>query len=333
MLLVPFLAGSLVTAFMKSEQDSFSLQYLCGILFMFMLTLVLALPMIFMGSKLSTLAIIWSIVLLVVCILSMIVNRTRLTRIIKETVCSFEKFPWYGFIVIVLIFFQIFMYVYFQHIDDDDAFFVASAVTAVDTDSLFHYNTYTGLPETSFEMRYVISPFPMFTAVISFLTSIHAAILAHTVLPVFWVLLAYMVYYLLGACLFKNDVRKIYLFLLFACFLNIFGGSAVYMSTHFMLVRIWQGKSIIASVLIPAIAYLAVRTMYQKGNWADWLALCFAMGGAALLSSMGIYLAPLTLGILTVAYLISHRKFKVILYAAVSCLPCIISGIVYIIMR
>jgi len=246
---------------------------------------------------------------------------------------SLRRIPWYGIIAVALILFQILMYVCFQHIDDDDAMFVASAVTAVDTDSLFYYNTYTGLVDTSFEMRYVISPFPMLTAIISYLTSIHAAILSHTILPVFWVLLTYMVYYLLSTCLFKNDIKKIYLFLFFACFLNIFGGSTVYRASNFMLVRIWQGKAIIAAVIIPAIIYLAIRTMYQKGKLADWLALCFTMGGASLLSSMGILLAPFTLGILTLNHFISHRNFRTVFYAAAACLPCIISGIIYIIMR
>ena len=88
--------------------------------------------------------------------------------------------------------------------DDDDAFYVATATTSVDTDTLYQIEPYTGNVYGNFPARYVLSPFPMLAAVISRCTGIRPAVVCHTVYPFFLIPLAYGVYALLAEKVFDR---------------------------------------------------------------------------------------------------------------------------------
>ena len=65
---------------------------------------------------------------------------------------------------VLLIVVQMYAGIFYTHIDDDDAFYVATASTTLETDTVFQYNAYTGDEYESLPSRYVLSPFPIFEA-------------------------------------------------------------------------------------------------------------------------------------------------------------------------
>ena len=67
----------------------------------------------------------------------------------------------------ILILIQLVVVVLYAHMDEDDAFYVGTATTAVETDSLYAYNPYTGAAYNVLPSRYILSPFPAFLAVTS----------------------------------------------------------------------------------------------------------------------------------------------------------------------
>ena len=67
----------------------------------------------------------------------------------------------------ILILIQLIVVVLYAHMDEDDAFYVGTATTAVETDSLYAYNPYTGAAYNVLPSRYILSPFPAFLAVTS----------------------------------------------------------------------------------------------------------------------------------------------------------------------
>ena len=83
-----------------------------------------------------------------------------------------------GFLILI----QLVVVVLYAHMDEDDAFYVGTATTAVETDTLYAYNPYTGAAYNVLPSRYILSPFPAFLAVTSRLCGgLHPAIVAHTV--------------------------------------------------------------------------------------------------------------------------------------------------------
>ena len=87
-------------------------------------------------------------------------------------------------LALALILLQMYVVVRYAHMDADDSFYVGTAVTDIHTDTIFSISPYTGYAYTKIPSRYILSPFPVFLAVVSQLCGeLHPAIMAHTVFP------------------------------------------------------------------------------------------------------------------------------------------------------
>lgn len=329
---VLFLTGALATRFLDRENLSFSLALVYGFCIVFALFELLAVPMTFKNVPFTTLAYTWGIMILVLSVLSVLWNRGRLIKIIKNSSGRGRELFFLKAAVIVLILFQAYILFRYVHYDEDDAFFIASAVTAVEKNSIFGFSAYTGeAVGAEYNARYILSPLPIVWASISQIFGVHAAIVARTVMPVFLVPFVYVVYGLLGSKLFPDRKESYWLFLLFLCILNVFGCFSIYTPSTFLLVRIWQGKAILANIILPLVLYLSVRCMKENGRRADWLMLFCTMTAACLVSSMGIMLTPVLLGVMGTIYALKNRNLKQLALAFFCCIPCFLCGLVYII--
>ena len=92
------------------------------------------------------------------------------------------------------------------------------------------------------------------------ITGIHVAAIAHTILPVWLVPMAYMVYSLIGRRLFQNERKKIAIFMFWMTILVVFGGYSWYVLTLRLAVCIWHGKAVMASIMLPFLFYYLVST-------------------------------------------------------------------------
>lgn len=106
----------------------------------------------------------------------------RKRSISEKLAASGKRFSWEMTAAILLILLQVAVLVFYAHMDADDSFYVGTATTAVETDTIFEVNPYTGALYQALPRRYVLSPFPVFLAVVSRLCAgLHPAIVAHTV--------------------------------------------------------------------------------------------------------------------------------------------------------
>lgn len=248
-----------------------------------------------------------------------------------KAAASGKHFSWEMATAILLILLQIAVLVFYAHMDADDSFYVGTATTAVQTDTIFEVNPYTGALYQALPRRYVLSPFPVFLAVVSRLCAgLHPAIVAHTIFPAVFLFLAYLVLYQYSSRFFKEDMGKKGMFMLLCSVLIWFSGYSVYNSETFTMVRIWQGKAVLAGVMLPWLFFLCMEIMGKEKPEYPWSTLFLTNGACCLLSSMGIMLAPLMMGCFILINLIkfrdSHRFFKSI----VCCLPSLILGAAYI---
>lgn len=328
MLIVPILIGTLlINQLFKEIETDLLLAVVCGAICMLAVFYILVIPMQFLSIPLHILAICWCIVMIILCGFSLIFNWSRFKRILGDNYQKIKIRSWFTALIIALILSQAFILTWYQHIDNDDAVYVASATTAVNTDSIFQYNPYTGQSLVEYPDRYVLSPFPIFIATLSKLVLIHPTIVAHTILPAFLIPLSYIVIALLGKKLFPDQPSGVYYFLLFMCVLNYFGNVSIYTNSTFLLLRIWQGKAVLANIIIPAILYFSFRAMLGERNYGEWIMVFACSLTACLVSSMGILLAPIMIACMGFVFAIQNRKIKTLLYSIACCLPCIVCGI------
>ncbi|MFR3947579.1 MAG: DUF6077 domain-containing protein [Ruminococcus sp.] len=171
----------------------------------------------------------------------------------------------------ILILFQLVVVVLYAHMDEDDAFYVGTATTAVETDSLYAYNPYTGAAYNVLPSRYILSPFPAFLAVTSRLCGgLHPAIVAHTVFPAVFVFLAYVVLFQYSRIFFKGKAGEQGIFMILCAVILWFCGYSVYNSEIFTMGRIWQGKAVLAGVFLPFLFLLCMEIFMQEKPEYPW---------------------------------------------------------------
>lgn len=225
----------------------------------------------------------------------------------------------------VLIFIQAYIPARYEHSDDDDARFIAEQVSAVVHDTMYMESPIEAdylYWDTGEVRKDLTSPWAMFLAMNARLSGIEPAVLSHTYLPFFLTLLCYGVYVLIGKELFGDDWEKTFLFLIFLSVIHLAGYTSTHTLASMLLLRIWQGKAVCASFMLPLMFYLFYRIM-QKEYQRSWIALLYvASTGACLLSGIGIVTAPIMLflyGALDFGYHRAWRKTFAIWMAAVPC--------------
>lgn len=217
--------------------------------------------------------------------------------------------------------------------NDDDAFYVASAQTALDTDTMYRIDPYTGDMFCNFPARYVLSPFPLFVAFMGRVVGLNAPTMAHTLLPVILILLIYVVYEIWARFLFQDNKQAQTIFLFFVMVVLAFCNYTTHARGMMMFPRIWQGKAVLATILLPLILVLGMRMVSYGYSRMEWLYLFLVMMASCFVSSMGIMLSAIEIGICGLLTALRRRQVKPLAYTVLCCMPNLIYGIIYLLIR
>jgi hypothetical protein len=344
LILLPIIIGSGILKLGK-QNIKISLALMIGLFCEFAIFEFFAIPYTLLGLTFYTLRNTWLIVVLVFVVMSIIklaeghfftkelLDKNHINKVKNKLKDTINKLPKTLVIIfLILLFFQCYMGYNYKHEDADDSNMVAKAVIAVDTNSLFKYDD-EGNELTSIPMRNGLSPFFWFTGCIATLSNVHSTIMAHTIFPVIFVLIAYNVYYLIATTLFKDNLKKQFIFLIILSVLYIFGNYTRYSIFVRLLTRIWQGKSILATITIPFIFYLFLEYIGKENDNFYWFVLMISLWGSILLTSMSLSLPIIISGLLTFLYMIKDKKLRYILKLAIAYIPSICYGIIYLIIK
>ena len=326
--ILPTVVGCLWTRKTPEYSGNLLASYFYGLFTMFAWFEVLAVPMVFLKCSLTLLCRVWSGGVLLLAILSIVKNRSfRKQRIWLKDLK--KKMTPVLLAVLACALLQTGYVTERQHIDEDDAFYLASATTAAATDSLYRYSAYTGKKYKSLPARYVLAGWPLYLAAMSRLTFWHPAVLAHTILAGIVVLWAYLVYALLAAALFPGEKRKQAVFLLFVAVLLSFSGYSRFSAATFLFIRGWQGKAVLAGVGIPSLFYSCWMAMKEKRGWLPWLMLSAVVTGCFMFTTMGVAASLLVVGCCALAAAILKKNWRYLVNSGLACLPALACGIVY----
>ena len=323
---VPASVGLLFTG---RKQLKISELFLHGYILLFAVMEILVLPMILLKVPLHILTSVYGILAAGFAAGGLLLWKKKNSS--KNLLGNMERPSIYFWMAVLVIVLQVLMCAAMAHMDADDCFYVAAATTDVHTDSIFAVDPYTGCEYRVLPRRYVLSPFPVFLAVASRLSGgMHPAVMAHMVFPVIFLPMAYMVQYCLAEKMFSGERKAKDIYLLLTACICSFSGYSVYNTGNFQMVRIWQGKAVLASVLLPYLLYLCISIFFGEKRKNSWTALFLTNISCCLLSSMGIILAPLMTGCFLVASSVMQREWKTAAKGFLCCLPSIVLGVAYI---
>ena len=274
-LFLPFLVGSVFCS------RSLPFTYLVGQVLMWTVFQITAVAAIHLWSSFTLLFWVYTCIVTLLAAWGL-VNRIKI-RFDKPKISVFL------ILVVLVILYQVGVYIFGQHLDEDDARWIAEANDALVKDKMLLHNPATGDYIGRFvgEMsKDAFSPWAFYIAWMSRLTAIRTVVIAHTAYPPVLLILSYLAYSEIGTHLFKGEFEHI-IFLLMVSVINLFMGGNVYTQSVFTLTRIWQGKAVIAAVMIPTVLAVILR-IQSEDRTINWIYLALTGTASCLFSGMGI---------------------------------------------
>ena len=233
-------------------------------------------------------------------------------------------------IFLLLLGFQLYMSYARASFDGDDAYYVAQTLQTWQTDTMYYYVPYTGVT-TSLDGRHAMALMPMWIAFIARICGTHSTIVTHSMMPLILIPVVDIVLYQLASELTQDlprqsQVRRLPAIMIVCAVLQIFGNSSIYTPETFLIMRTWQGKTMFACLLLPALFALLLRVLRfdrSEARWC-WLTLVLLNLAAGFCTS----LAPaLISGLFLLAALlirILKRQKGFLLAALTACIPSIL---------
>ncbi len=290
---------------------------------------LLAFPWAMLNFSFVSLSITYIFVVLLCCILSVWFIRKKKENI---RIPSLSFMEWiYAIIALLMIGFQVFHMVFSDigYWSSDDALYGAIANDALAYNVLFRHNALTGVANVLNIQRSMQTSL-LLPAFLSFVSGISVATVFHSVLGVFYLLLAYSIYMLLGKCLFKT-IENTFIFLIVISALYIFGLYTIYSQTYRLLGPSTQGKAVLAVSFFPFLYTLMIIKLPNEYDSKFGIILLLLSASA---TSMTMYGTITMIGNIVIPVLFSmfakkrnRKNLRYILWG--SALPVLYGGILF----
>lgn len=306
--------------------------YVIGQMTVFALIQILAVPMILLRLKFNVLYysfMVIAVVLLVLGICKFVKNSIPKISSIRGYIKTLTPVTIIFLIVSALmILAQFLIYFFGQHLDEDDARWMAEANDALAYGDMLTRNFSTGEYIGRFASeKDVSSPWSMMWAILARTLHVRTPIAIHTVYASFELIVMYIIYYLIARELFeKKDSR--FAFMIVVTVINLFYAGTTFTQSVFSMVRIWQGKATVAAVIIPLIIYISIR-INKNNELGDWLRLPIVTCGACLLSGMGVSISAIMVGVYGIYNIIAYKNWKRIPIWILSLVPGVVFSLIY----
>ncbi len=334
----PFCIGLLPVQAMEKEKRSPAAVLVAGYLCMMALFQLLAVPVILKSSHgYELLVTVYSLALGLLAAAGLLAAFRQYSRGDGSFFLGRPEWPGRSGLILWLLFFGLLAFqliMNFSHapFDGDDAYYVAHSVAAQQTGTMYRILPYTGR-STSLDLRHALAPLPVWEAYLAGVTGIHATIMAHTVLQAVFTCLSYLVYYLIGRRLCRQE-EQLPAFMIFMGILQLWGNTSLNTTATFFLMRTWQGKAVVGNLVIPCIFWLLLWIFDGKRERKAglWILLFLTNTVAALCTSMGCFFAALLLGVTGLVVAACKRSWKVLLQLALTALPCVVYVLLYFVL-
>lgn len=371
---VPLFAGLIPYRFLPLHKRGFSIVLISGYLILFALFEIVAIPCmltIVYGAFYYCVRI-YTVTALLAAALGIVLGGREFIRREKKELAvrdirnrkTEEVFYWFVFACIVL--FQMYMAVTNLFFDGDDAYYVVESLLAQQAGVMNTILPYTGM-STTLDIRHALSVITMWEAFIAERCGVHATIVAHTVLPVAFLALTYLVYYQISKLLFTNRAQLVNtvntsrskrepdhlllrpVFMIFLSLYQMFGNVSIYTPETFLMMRIWQGKSLTANLVLPLVFWVMLwigtdlwkgkpsgisgNTHQDKGRterYMPFIYLLFVNMTAGICSSMGVVLAAGAAVLAITGLAVARKKWDLLVKTAAALVPSVVYVALYV---
>ncbi len=342
-LLLPFFLGMIPVKYMNSLQRTPAMTYVCGWFVSFFVFELTAVPFILLEKRFTSFVIAYSAVIFALFAYGVWTSKSVWADFAKNIKGAFRQQPllvkagW--LLAYALIGVQLYIAVFYEYYDGDDAYYIATSVLTDTFDTMYLRDAYTGY-SYSLDARHALSPTPIYQAWLSRLSGIHPAVIAHSVLSAVWLVFMYGIYGQIGNRLLpitksagraKSNFRPVFLILTAVWF--AFGNISLYTSETFAMTRTWQGKGMMAGMILPALFLCLLSLARDRVSPGVWMLYECVLVSAVFATSVSFMLVPTIVG--AAAALIGWKKKSVRAAAGTfaCCVPCLLLAVCYLVVK
>lgn len=334
----PALLGELITY--KDTSDivkPFQVRYIMGLFLELSLFWVLCVPMTFLKVPFTVLTIIYSCVVLVLGSVAIWVcyRKKQFGKNLKhcKDILSGGWTLVYFVMFIALLGIQLYYTALYEGTvwTADDADYIVHSMNTISSDHMYLNSTVTGF-ETVFIFKRILNSWSIYIAYLSRISGFHVTTIAHTIIPVVFLLVAYVVYSYIAVCwLDKREDRFIFLILVSVVFM--FGHYSQYSLTFRLLVTLWQGKAVLSAIVIPFLIAFLPKVYEQKLNMRALFYVILISMTSCSFTMMGSGMTIIIYIIMWLVTAVSKRRFTGVWYCLGGCVIPVIQMMLYLTLR
>lgn len=334
-LTISYMLGDLFLHMISSKERSVSYRVLLGFFCYFLLFQIMAIPLKLTLQPLSLLTKLWCIFVLAVILLFFLLRRKSFPEQRAYLQSLFMKQKWPLLILALIILIQLIMVNYNGETYAlwDQSYYIGDVSASVYTDSISQYDPYTGALLKKLNAEYLLETYQNHSAVLCQLLGIPPLIETRIAESSLMVILANLIYYQLGLQLFGNNhKKKSVTFAFFLFWLNLFSFN-LFTSAEFLFFRAFEGKTILACIILPMVFLLFLRIAGNHLERSHWLELVLVVSASFGLNMSAIYMLPFELSICLIPLGLSKKSFSVWIRCAICLIPCILYGLAYLLTK
>lgn len=324
--------GLWVRKILKFREVSFSLAITTGFFAYYALFQIITIPMMFSLQKLSSLTLIWGIVLAIIVLSSLIVNNKDWSQCIRGIRSFFIGRNIWSYAIVFIVLINVILVSVLYSSYWDATYYVGTVSFSVYNNTINTINPLTGVTYDMFDLKHCLATYHMNDAVFCQLFNIHPLIETKTIMVIVVTIIANIIFYQLSKLLFPESKVGRMLMLAFILLIQICTYSS-YTSSSFFLLRTYEGKAITSTITVSMILYLFIRIEREWGKWENWLLLFLTSWGAVAISSSAMFLVPVSIGCFSLVEAIRRRQINVLAKGALAALPSIVMLICYMLYR
>lgn len=330
--IIPFLLGFGTVSKLKEEYNTIGLSLVIGYIYEFAIWELLYLGAVKLEMRLTLLIRVYIIICTVLAVIFGIVGRKSFKKIKKpELNVGFGIF--YAMVLIQLV-------MRFVHgvTDGDDAYYLADVNLILTSGNLFGVHPYTGLPfANGIDYRHILAGMPAYEAMIAKIFHIHSMVASHLVLADVFIVLHYCIMINIGRIILKDKKNYVPVFGCMMVIFNIYGGTTLYTNETFFLTRTWQGKSILANIVIPSLFLLELMLfeteLKDKTKTYFYVVIAAILFAGASCTTMSVAFLPILVGMSSLVMFFGQKKRLEPVWSIIACLPALAVGVIYLGMR
>lgn len=330
-----YITGSLVLHFLPvSEPDSrLSRRLVLGFFAYQFLFTVVALPMKMLLLPLSWLSAAWVCCLVLLLVLFLVFER----KAFASRICNISLDRRSAAALLILLAAILAQTVLFNLNDQtyalwDQSYYIGDTASSLYTNTISQYNPYTGYQLDNLNKEYLLETYQNHSSVMCQLLRIHPLIEVRTVMASVVVILYQLVFYETGMLLFRRDRLKSAVMVCFLFLLNLFSYN-LFTAGEFLIIRPFEGKTILAVLIIPSLLWLFLHTASEPENRNYWRHSFLVILGSFGLNMSSIFMIPFEISAFYIPLALKKKKMSVFLRYLILLIPCAVFIILYLITR